>query len=830
MINSNKRKLSNLNSESEIINLTKKISFDLLGPVVLRWLLALNQYISYFDDGYTAFLYCARAGVRIRKLYECFLKGRGAGGVNPEMFWISRLLIAKGVYSCPAARERAVALISREYESQPLSELVSGLLRHQPERLRGVDLSTEPLKAHGFNFPGWLTTTDPAAVVVRSYLTECGTAFETYLNRTLNGRARAVLIDSGWQGSAQSLLRHGFPDVDWKGIYFGRILMGGHDPLIVHDVIGLLFERDVLDTSVPESAFIRHRHIIEGILEPNGPSIEEIFAEPFSTTAQAMIDRCLGEEVLPEIDSLYLEVLRYVEIHAGDTQSSIVAAHQRAMPELARIIVTPTREEALALKIKGRSADFGKVLVVPVLNVEDSGKSDHREDRIRAALWQEGQVALEFDRGIARNMQLQISGCADIDSYFDPRNEVADKTAVAPLPDLAHPKVAIITRTKNRPLLLERALASVANQTFDDYVWVVVNDGGDEESVRAIMNSGNVDRRRMLLVSNAKSQGMEAASNAGINACRSEFVVIHDDDDSWSPNFLAKTVSFLESAPGARYGGVITHTLYVSEEIRDNTVIEHYRKPYQDWVRNVQIAEMACNNFFPPIAFVFRRSIWEEVGGFNEYLPVLGDWFFNLEFLLKADIGVIVEPLAYYHHRDGRDPHSGLYVNSVIGGIAMHEKFAAVARNEFLRRHGQETSAAMSVICGYSMNIFRDKMKVMLQPEHESVVFSVGTFKQMDLFWTVAQANRILLEQSKMAFWRKQRAFKPEDGLEAVVSGLRHLKIAVPPPDDFDEKAYLAQNWDVAGAVERGEFASGYMHYLSCGMREGRARPSKSRS
>lgn len=42
-------------------------------------------------------------------------------------------------------------------------------------------------------------------------------------------------------------------------------------------------------------------------------------------------------------------------------------------------------------------------------------------------------------------------------------------------------RVGIITRTKNRPLLLRRAIQSVANQTYKNYVHIIVNDGDSLE-------------------------------------------------------------------------------------------------------------------------------------------------------------------------------------------------------------------------------------------------------------------------------------------------------------------------------------------------------------
>jgi glycosyltransferase involved in cell wall biosynthesis len=50
-------------------------------------------------------------------------------------------------------------------------------------------------------------------------------------------------------------------------------------------------------------------------------------------------------------------------------------------------------------------------------------------------------------------------------------------------------KVAVITRTKDRPLLLERAIKSVHNQTFKDYVHIIINDGGDSIALEKFLKT-----------------------------------------------------------------------------------------------------------------------------------------------------------------------------------------------------------------------------------------------------------------------------------------------------------------------------------------------------
>lgn len=812
-----------LQDESDAISsLTRHIGYDLMGPVIERWLLGLHQYISYFDDGHTLFLFCARAGVRIKRLYELFLARHGLpqSAKKMEIFWGSRVSVAKGVFrSSPEAASRVIA---KEFHDQPLSYLIQSLLRHHNSLLAKIDLANPDLRAHGFNFPGWITTS--TAKELRNYLNASSDALQNYVSGITKDYNRVVLIDSGWQGTTQSLLTEAFPTLAWKGLYFGRILTESHDPRITDDVIGILFEGEHFSRAKPETAFVEHRHLIETLLEPNGSSIDEVCGGEFEEIALRLAKSNLEEKPTLVRDPLYMLVEQYLgDSNRENSLALIYSQHECAMKELARILINPTRQEALALNCKDRSADFGKELEVPVLLDKQAENVMTADQRIERALWKQGQVALEYDGKISSEIQLRITGISNVIGYFDP-NFLEDLESN----DLLKSEVTIITRTKNRPVLLKRAAESVACQTYRNYSWVVVNDGGDDAAVREIIESCAIERRRITLVNNIKSLGMEAASNMGINNSKGEFIVIHDDDDSWHPTFLEKTVKFLNSPSGKRYGGVITGSLYVSEEISGNAVIEHGRVPYHDWVRNVHIAEMACGNFFPPIAFLFRRSIWEEIGGFNEDLPVLGDWYFNMEFLLRADIGVLSDQLAYYHHRDRGDSRNGLYANSVVGGISKHEEFASVARNEFLRKNIERFPAAASVIHGYALNDNRNKRGA--QGGGSTTISTVASAysQRIDRYWLIAEANRAI---ANMPLWKRLLLrLNPDDTVHLPIGELiritRQAGHMFDVPPDFNEKHYLIENPDVAAAVSQSVFRTGYHHYISNGQFEGRNRPT----
>lgn len=243
--------------------------------------------------------------------------------------------------------------------------------------------------------------------------------------------------------------------------------------------------------------------------------------------------------------------------------------------------------------------------------------------------------------------------------------------------------VGVITRTKDRPLMLPRAFDSVRAQGFPGMAWTIVNDGGDPVPVDAIAAEAVSAGLKVRVVHHERSLGMEAASNAGIAATPADYVVIHDDDDSWSPTFLRATVDALDTAP-ATCAGVVCHSVRVDEVIGEASVTVKSRRAYNPWLKAVYLSEMAEDNPFPPISFLFRRSAWEELGGFDESLPVLGDWDFNLRILARWDVEVLPMALANYHHR--LPTNSGSYGNSIHAGSDRHALWDSRIRNKHLRQ------------------------------------------------------------------------------------------------------------------------------------------------
>lgn len=241
-------------------------------------------------------------------------------------------------------------------------------------------------------------------------------------------------------------------------------------------------------------------------------------------------------------------------------------------------------------------------------------------------------------------------------------------------------------RTKDRPLLLERAIKDVIAQKYPAWFLVIVNDGGNGKPVDGLVKRYKAGLEgRCKVIHNSVSLGMEAASNKGIRAVRGEYVVIHDDDDSWNPDFLLRTVGYLEEHVDAM--GVITHSMQIDERIETDRIVTVREKVFKPWLLGrISYISMLDDNQFPPISFVYRRKVFKEIGFYDENLPVQGDWEFNLRFIRKHDIFIIPESLANYHLRV--ETSTGIYGNTILtnDGQQRHSLYHIGIQNELLRK------------------------------------------------------------------------------------------------------------------------------------------------
>jgi glycosyltransferase involved in cell wall biosynthesis len=228
---------------------------------------------------------------------------------------------------------------------------------------------------------------------------------------------------------------------------------------------------------------------------------------------------------------------------------------------------------------------------------------------------------------------------------------------------VSEPAVAIVTRTQDRPIALDRTIRDILSQSFTDWQWVVVSDAGNLQSIKGVLSRYSSDLAgRYILVHRERSEGGGAASNSGVVGGSSRYIVIHDDDDTWHPEFLQKTVTYLRKADG-RVRAVATGAEIVVERLESDRIVELRRRPMPAPVQPITVSALRKQNFFPPIAFLYDREAAESIGHYRTDIPLLTDWDFFVRFAERFEIGYVEQVLAYWHRRKVTRSQPRVYSN-----------------------------------------------------------------------------------------------------------------------------------------------------------------------
>ena len=265
-------------------------------------------------------------------------------------------------------------------------------------------------------------------------------------------------------------------------------------------------------------------------------------------------------------------------------------------------------------------------------------------------------------------------------------------------------KVAVIMRTKERPLLLRRAIDSVLSQEFRDFRLCIVNDGGERDEVEHVVGEfRDTATNRIQVVHNQTPSGREAAINDGVRATDSELITLLDDDDTWDPHFLSATVRLLDD-PAVM--GVSTRSAVIYETISGTQIETGGAEILAAELDQITLAEMLLRNTIPTNSFVYRRRVYDELGGYDGSLPVLADWDFNLRFLLKYPVQFVDgNPLSFWHHRR----ESGGSMGNSVTTSRDHEIYRARIRDRYLREALSDNRSLGSVT--YLADLIQDRVR-----------------------------------------------------------------------------------------------------------------------
>ncbi len=203
--------------------------------------------------------------------------------------------------------------------------------------------------------------------------------------------------------------------------------------------------------------------------------------------------------------------------------------------------------------------------------------------------------------------------------------------------------VSVIIPCYNRTEQLRVALESVRAQTYPYYELIVVDDGTDDGIDIPPLLWG---ARRSRLIRLDINWGVSKARNTGASAAQGPLLAFLDSDDRWHKEKLEKQVAWLRDNPSYRI--VQSREIWIRKGVRVNPPRTHVKKQGDIFAQSLERCMVT------PSSVMLQKSLFDEVGGFNESLPACEDYDLWLRITSRHPVGLIDEELLtrYGGHND----------------------------------------------------------------------------------------------------------------------------------------------------------------------------------
>lgn len=188
---------------------------------------------------------------------------------------------------------------------------------------------------------------------------------------------------------------------------------------------------------------------------------------------------------------------------------------------------------------------------------------------------------------------------------------------------------SIIMPTYNRGHIIENAIMSVINQTYQNWELIIVDDGSTDNTFEVV---SDITDNRIHYIQYEKNTGSNHARNIGIEKASGEYLAFLDSDNQWHKNYLESQLGIFQN--DAVSADVVFARCIIAGPwgyvVFPNNI-------YTEFSSNEKITKCALyNSIFDTNVVCMRREIWEQSGKFDENLLRLQDWEYFLRILVQG--------------------------------------------------------------------------------------------------------------------------------------------------------------------------------------------------
>lgn len=196
--------------------------------------------------------------------------------------------------------------------------------------------------------------------------------------------------------------------------------------------------------------------------------------------------------------------------------------------------------------------------------------------------------------------------------------------------------IAVVICTRDRPELLRRAIAAIADQTFGGSIETVVVFDRSEPDLTLEVREGD---RQVRVVANDHTPGLPGGRNAGVAVTDAPLVAFCDDDDVWFREKAARQHAVLTARPDVDV--VVTGVRIAMDDDEIDRRLELDEVTFSHLLRSRMMEANFCT------AMVRRHAFSDEIGPADEHIP--GGYAEDYEWVLRAakrkPLAVVPDPM-----------------------------------------------------------------------------------------------------------------------------------------------------------------------------------------
>ena len=193
-------------------------------------------------------------------------------------------------------------------------------------------------------------------------------------------------------------------------------------------------------------------------------------------------------------------------------------------------------------------------------------------------------------------------------------------------------KISVVIPSYNRKEFLKRSIDSAINQTKKPFEIIVVDDGSTDGTETMIKS--DYDFVKFI---KQKNKGVSAARNIGIKVSIGEWICFLDSDDEWKKDKIEKQVNAMKSNPGYKF--FHSNEIWIKNGLRINQKKKHEKYGGDIFDKCLDMCRIS------PSSVMINKTVFDEVGNFNEDLVVCEDYELWLRICDKYRVFFIDEPL-----------------------------------------------------------------------------------------------------------------------------------------------------------------------------------------